>query len=435
MERESSSPRTAKASPYSALQTSADDEEAKPVGLRAPSFSSGSSKRPPPSPLVSPSLMQRNLDGMTSETDAPLPASLLSLTGQVEVEDAYGQIMFGTEGDIGEDAWAAAMVAIVRNLTVISMKRDNNMTYSLNIARMAWSLIICAANLSLQFGLLVSIHLYLVEPQVSHVQARYNHFLSTVFDDGHVLQDAWGKYDKDEICSVSLLKPAFYYAMLAIWTLTQVNEIRNTQRMFTSILALPTATKNSEMLSFIESGHFSLGGKCHINKLTTPVRIALIITVVLPRGIIAFCLTVLGCRWLTATSKFSDMILNSLALEFVISIDELLFVSILPAATRVQIANTKLFFAEGPRPKSMQEVEKSEWAGYRRSVLYVLCAMLFLPAYGMIFQSVLPADMGQLRGMCAEHITKARVTHCDLMAFMDHTQCYGSAHSSNIHGP
>eukprot|EP00930_Biecheleria_cincta_P027123 TRINITY_DN19054_c0_g1_i2.p1 TRINITY_DN19054_c0_g1~~TRINITY_DN19054_c0_g1_i2.p1 ORF type:complete len:445 (+),score=39.49 TRINITY_DN19054_c0_g1_i2:40-1374(+) len=381
-----------------------------------------------PAPVV-----QINLDKLSTTKSAPLPSTLLSLSGQISVEDEDGGTVYGTEYNIGEDAWAAAIVAIVRNLTVISMKRGNHMPYGVNIARMVCSLTICVANLCLQFGLLVFIQYYLVGPAVHHTQSTYKQYLESVFDDnGRFDEDAWQDYEpKVEVCSLTMLRPRFYYVILLIWVLTQVMEIRHTQRLFSNIYELPVVERDPQMLRFVDTGSFSLGGKCHIVGATITVKVILMVLVVIPRAVVAFYLTELGCRWLTATHEVSDMILNSLALAFVTNIDELLYHSILPIATRNQIEVTKIFFFEGDQPKSLEQIERSEWAGYRRSTTYTLMAIAFLLSYGMVFQTVLPTNLGHLRRLCDGHDASLQEHICDVMAFMDHAQCYGSAHTAN----
>lgn len=394
---------------------------------RRPSLDTPTKRPVSPAPQV-----QINLDSLTTTKSAPLPSSLLSLSGQIEVEDADGETAFGTESHIGADAWAAAIVAIVRNLTVITMKRDNRMPYGVNIARMVCSLAICLLNLCLQFGLLVFINYYLVGPSVHRAQYTYKHYLETVMDgNGRLDEDAWHDYEfKSDVCGLTMLRPRFYYVILLIWVLTQMHEIRHTQRLFSNIWDLPRVDSNLQMLRFVESGHFSLGGKCHIVGATTAVKVFLMIIVVLPRAVISFYLTELGCRWLTASHKVSDMILNSLALAFVTNIDELLYHSILPIATRNQIESTKIFFLEGNQPKSLEQIEQSEWSGYRRSFMYAMLAVAFLMSYGMFFQTVLPPHMGHLHELCDVLDESSQTYICNAMAFMDHTQCYGSGHAA-----
>eukprot|EP00440_Ansanella_granifera_P077039 gb/GFBE01083604.1/.p1 GENE.gb/GFBE01083604.1/~~gb/GFBE01083604.1/.p1 ORF type:complete len:434 (+),score=65.04 gb/GFBE01083604.1/:1-1302(+) len=379
--------------------------------------------------------LPNNLEQISAlSEDDPLPVTLLGFTNQVQTKDQHGNAIFGTEQDIGEDAWAAAVVAVVRDLTVIGMKRQNNMPIALNITRLACSGFVVVINFLLQIALLVFIHLYLVEPAVRRVQLLYHHFLSQVFDaDGNILENGWEDYGrKDEICDLAMLNRYFYYALLLIWVLTGLQEVRMVQRMMANIWSMPSCHKNADMLDFLETNSFSWGGKVHIRALTPLVRWTVLLSICLPRGLIAVFLSSLGCRWLSASNKFSNMILNSLALAFVIHIDDLLYHSILPVATRKQISDTKLFYQDGTKPKSVRQVEQSQWLGYYRSAFYMFLAVVLLVLYGEVFQTVLPANMGFLQRMCHEHNFLSRQVICNTPALFDHSVCYPAGHFANV---
>merc|ERR1711879_223620 len=185
-----------------------------------------------------------------------------------------------------------------------------------------------------------------------------------------------------------------------------LSEVRNIERCCRTICKLPRAPQAWDMLLFAETKSFALGGRCYIVSLTHTVRALVIIFVVLPRTIIAFYLSELGCRWLSSSASFSAMVLNSLALGFVIAIDEQIYHSILPLATRKQIAETKFLFKEGPEPKDLSTVEMNEWVAYARSSVFFACVIIFVFLYGDVFQTVLPSDLHTLHQTCRSY-TKA----------------------------
>ncbi|CAE8649769.1 unnamed protein product [Polarella glacialis] len=375
------------------------------------------------------------LDDVFFDPNIPLPTNLLNLTGQVEMIDCHGHVSFGTDFSVGQDAWGAATVAIVRNMTVIDMKRAHNLSYEVNLMRMSTSLSAMLFNLGLQFGLLFIIGEYLVEPAVSDIQQIYNAFLEDNFQDGVFVDDLWDSYEKkDQVCSIIMLNKTFYYSMMLLWVLTQMQEIRGVERLMRMISNLRGCNKNSEMLHFSESGSFAMGGKCHIKAMTIPARVCVYTLVCLPRIAIACYLLVLGCRWLAASDDFGEMILNSLALSFVIGIDELIYDSILPVATRKQVEETMFFFEEGPEPKTLRQVEASEWSGYKRSLIAVVASVCFLFAYGEYFQSVLPPNLGHLNQVCRAHNQRSRELLCHKFAFSWHGDCYAEGHAFNLHG-
>merc|ERR1719311_236936 len=61
----------------------------------------------------------------------------------------------------------------------------------------------------------------------------------------------------------------------------------------------------------------------------------------LPKLIIIAALFMEGCIWLAATESFADLILNSLALTFVLDIDSVIFTCFLPERMAKNLARMK----------------------------------------------------------------------------------------------
>ena len=58
-----------------------------------------------------------------------------------------------------------------------------------------------------------------------------------------------------------------------------------------------------------------------MKKITTPIRWALYLILLLPTMAISMTLLTISTVWLAATDSFADLILNAIALEFVSAID------------------------------------------------------------------------------------------------------------------
>merc|ERR1740121_1091958 len=142
-----------------------------------------------------------------------------------------------------------------------------------------------------------------------------------------------------------------------------LNELRTAQRMFSHIYSLPPSSLCSDMLAFQDCIQFE--GRCCIVGLTRWARVLLYLLVFLPKFAISCFLLHIGSRWLI-TGSFSDTILNSLALGFVIEIDDLLFATVLPIAMQTQVRNTKFFVAE-PKVQHLHEVDQRQLEGYKRT--------------------------------------------------------------------
>ena len=90
-----------------------------------------------------------------------------------------------------------------------------------------------------------------------------------------------------------------------------------------------------------------------MKKITTPIRWALYLILLLPKMAISMTLLTIRTVWLAATDSFADLILNAIALEFVSAIDELLF---------EKSSRSRLIFAASP-PRTSGSCSRSSASG------------------------------------------------------------------------
>jgi hypothetical protein len=127
--------------------------------------------------------------------------------------------------------------------------------------------------------------------------------------------------DKEEICSFPLSQPRFLAAILLIWSLTVMNNLRSTfEHFYWLVVQLPTFENMEEAETPGEEE-----GSIIVLGLTTTVKLFLTFCVMVPRLVINLVLLWLGCRWLVATPSFADLLLNAVALEFVLMLKDLLY--------------------------------------------------------------------------------------------------------------
>lgn len=113
---------------------------------------------------------------------------------------------------------------------------------------------------------------------------------------------------------------------------------------------------------------------------------------ILPRLGVSAVLLWLGCRWLTATSSFSDLILNAVALEFIVGTKDLLFDRLVSNRNKRELRRTKLNVrAEGTTPTYMSLLGSYVWG---------FVAILWVALYVHVFQQVLPDYNWDIRDMC-----------------------------------
>jgi len=280
--------------------------------------------------------------------------------------------------DIDDDVYGAAMFSVTFDFfEMFSGKDHDGLGIHLNIYRVCFVLFLLLANYVLQLGMLAWVYLYVALPQVHEAQSTYRNYHADLFDveHGKVVGHFGKRWDEwsqvDELCNLAFSNFWFMYAIICLWWILMLTEVRKTERMWRKFRQLKSTQTADEMIVKLE-----IDGEVTslVMKLTTFTRFTLYFALLLPKLIIAVALTVVGTVWLTASTGFSDLILNSVALEFIICIDEILFEGLLPESIKQHIANTKLVI---PKPKKTgddnvdaQIHEKKITQGYHRSTMY-----------------------------------------------------------------
>jgi hypothetical protein len=113
-----------------------------------------------------------------------------------------------------------------------------------------------------------------------------------------------------------------------LWIFKLFAEYRNTLNQFIAVWYLPTVNRNqiSTSLSSDEEGTVTSIAVVGIRNLE---RVCLIMCLCLPRLVIMSWLGYVGIRFLAQTVSLSDIVLNAMALSFVVDIDEQIYEVIL----------------------------------------------------------------------------------------------------------
>jgi hypothetical protein len=411
--------------------------------------------------------------------------------------------------ELQEDVWGCAIYTIVRDFPHILL-----LTSSFEGAvRFFYIMGILGLNLSLQLGMLYWVAIYVLLPSVRETQEYYELFHQDCFDaGGKFSHDKFHQFEHREVlCQIPLYDSMFIWSVLFLWSSTCFLEIRNTERIFRSILALPDLPETAKpedmvtepgqlfldvpeeadnwalaefkerlhdmrstdklqpeleqicegvqrMLTHME-GQVGGNEQTHVTCLSAPTRMALLALVLVPRAGIILILMTLGCTWLLATTKFENLILNALALEFVISIDNLLFSMYFPQALRGHI--TEFIIAppgEVKREKQNTHHQmgadttdaditeqiasnlvgtfvsahepskgKSDVDGYVRSMMYI-CAIILWVILFLRICPVLPGYSYDINMACMSYIQQEHTTKIETNKYMGcimgYDQCF-----------
>jgi len=230
----------------------------------------------------------------------------------------------------------------------------------INVTRLVFVILTLAANYFLQFGMLYFIKSYVVDAGIAEAKKA---------------QEAASKPGGEETLIHMLLTdhPAFLAVVLILWTLTILIEARKVERFSRQINALPRCVGLHMM--FNKDKNDDGDDTWEIKGLTLGVWLLITIFIVLPKILIVLSLFYLGFQWLANTASPADLILNALALEFVVNIDEQLFEGLMPKCLKDQLGVVTLVTFKKQFENDKAELDhqvSAEWAAYQRSIFYFI---------------------------------------------------------------
>jgi len=290
---------------------------------------------------------------------------------------------------IPQDLWGLAFFVLVTDFArLIRGKADRA-----SLACLLFTVSAIMLNLWLQFTTLWYINQYVVGEQVHLTQTHYKQFHHDVFDaDGEFVQEKWDAWDGPsmELCSMAMTKFNFSLAIVFLWSGRMLGELRNIDRLHRDIYAIQGLGEDSDisdMVKDVEGDEGEATGS-RVVALTTVARVSTYVLIIIPKVIIAMVLLALGCRWLASTESFADLILNALALEFVIGIDELMYESFVPEAMRLRLEASTVVHKKANRGTDDAKTESA--IEFTRSLVYMTVCGVWSYVYLEYLQQVLP---------------------------------------------
>lgn len=282
-----------------------------------------------------------------------------------DVED-YAEI------DLDEDVYGATIYSVVHDgYDIITGKDDDDLHYSVNLMRIVFVLFSLAVNYVMQFSLLYFSYFFVASPALARVQKIYKEYHIECFDDdGTYREDRWNAWSEDkrhQLCNIVFSNKFFLYCILCLWWMTCLNEFRKTEKMLRNFSKI--ATVNQEMVEKAEDDEIE-----KVVGFVPCVRPTLYLVLIVPKFLISICLLVLGSMWLSATDDFADLVLNAVALEFIILVDEIIFDAMFPSVIKNHLGNVKLMVERAAQ--TPEAIGQEMWDGFRRSWIYY--AVLFL---------------------------------------------------------
>jgi hypothetical protein len=284
------------------------------------------------------------------------------------------------------------------------------------IARMVKIFVLLLMVIFLQAFLLIEIKRYVTPPAVWTIRRAYSIYEEHMYSETTVNEhgdhrgvegtfdasrfDDMDKEDQDIACHIPLSRPYFFGTVLLIWTVCIFKDLKVTYGLFKSLI-LETGSCNT-MKDAVTCVQPTSGTpqRYLVHKLPFRVKAAILTLIILPRAGIAVRVLWVGCRWLLATTRFGDLVLNAVALEFVVAIRELVFEAVTSEQSKRELQYTKIC-REDPK-------WHADWASLTGSMIWGVLAIgwvLFymgIPRVTQGSQKVLPDYRWDVHHICSK---------------------------------
>eukprot|EP00931_Biecheleriopsis_adriatica_P004162 TRINITY_DN105875_c0_g1_i1.p1 TRINITY_DN105875_c0_g1~~TRINITY_DN105875_c0_g1_i1.p1 ORF type:complete len:431 (-),score=83.79 TRINITY_DN105875_c0_g1_i1:179-1429(-) len=376
-------------------------------GEFAPETSDGVGARP----QHSESSQNRNVQGIAHKGFDSRQFSAHSL----EDERAYARIVKHATGlhELPEDVWGAAILVMLKDIPDLT----HGLIYIENVMRASLIGVLLLLNIVLQLIFLFWIWKFVASPQVRRTQEEYKAYHDQVFSSsGKFSQDQFLDFvESSGLCGFGLSNKPFLFAILFLWVAHCTNELKvnfRRFRLFNKLPKLPASIETQDMVHEMDNGMEGVWNEelwliCCITPL---YKAFIVLAIFVPKALVAVGLAWCGSVWLAASEEFGDLILNSLALSFVMQIDEMLFDCFMPERLRDNLRKTKIANQEEAlTSEELQRKDKADmFEAYSRSWGFLLFTILFVMCF-LMFQPVLPGFADDIYSHCTS-ILEAKMT-------------------------
>jgi len=330
------------------------------------------------------------------------------------------------DGPLDEDTFGMAVVALVRDSYFLS--RHPHLGRCSRLTRIATTLMVLFMTVGFQVFILSEIKRFVSSKAVHDIRNAYEKFENATYLCPEHPENCFRTFtnhnrgrpeskpseevmyqrlssmpetDQLEACSIPLSQPYFFFAVLVVWTTTVLREVRSTYTSTMRIVSIRTTLNMANALLYEDAdddGRAADAAHSHkatIVGLTRDFKIFFVWMQVMRLGIALYLLWI-GCRWLLATNQFSDLILNAVALEFVLCLKEMFYTALMPERNKVDLIDTIV-----PQyPRTMPASSNT----FMQTIFYVVVSFVWVILYMRYFQQVLPSYNFDVHAPCVRYI-------------------------------
>lgn len=299
-----------------------------------------------------------------------------------------------------ETSYGLLAASLIRDCLFIQQGAD---TCCLRVARIISSIVLIIFTLWIQVCMLMAVAFALADPAVERIRKLYDNYEHHMYPAsalhntsngysrgtaGMLIEDNFKTADQ-AICDIALAHTGFAIGVLGIWTLTCMFEFRKCSDLGLRVLwttpcvdSLTEGVKRQDDMYVVEG-------------LPRVFKLLFVIFVVVPRYVTLGALLFLGSRWLLATVELNNLILNGLALEFVLLLPELFYNVLVPARSQHAVTKTMVL----PFRQKEEVTVCTLFDTYALGLLSVIWVLLYV----FKLQAVLPDYQWDVRPICHSH--------------------------------
>jgi len=311
--------------------------------------------------------------------------------------------------DLPENIYGAAMMAAIRTAQNHDDEHGVYLAHGVSIS-VFFALFV---NMFMQAYVLYCTKVFITAPAVQDIRALYAHYHEQMFDDeGTWIHEHWDTFDKKrELCQIPFSQPVFFLALLIVWTATCWKDLRESYLYVDAWVRLP---KPSDPSKYVETSSKEDDNETAATHASIHVKAVVMGFLLIPKVVISCFLWWLGARWLAATPSFQDLILNAVALAFIMELDELIYETVVPRDVMQLVQDYKVARPnQASAPKlspspTKEEIEKCNSARASRfiwrmvSIISTLAVITFVPMiYTYRLQQVIPDYKWDVHEYCA----------------------------------
>jgi len=307
---------------------------------------------------------------------------------------------------LAQDLYGVGITSLIRDVRKVVLREGR---CTLRLTKAFTTVLVLWLTIAMQVFLMYQFKRLITQRSVHDIREDYSEFEEWMYEDhievtsngygrgiyGHFnadrFEDLPEHIDKETICSTPLSQPYFFACILMIWSFRVVDDLRHV-KFYMELLLLRTDTITSvrEMLEENDQDHTVV-----LRGLTLPFKAMLLLLIFIPRLLIDLVLLWLGCRWLTATASFGDVLLNAIALEFVLLMKDLIYSAVVPRRNQWETGSMLV-----PHKRKAQV----SWTEYMGGFLWLVVVLLWVLLYMNALQHVLPDYRWDIHQVCESYI-------------------------------